>query len=294
MPTGADHEAIDDALLRWRQGDAVLEEVPFFLHLADVRRPLTPASRALAAAEGMPADDADGLAGVATNLHGIVVASQTCDIVRPCATRPFVEVCALAEVSEQDFEDVRRLRRPAYAFLPGLAHLHLVADLDMTMTVEKSVLTSLRRVEGCRSDAERRAFADALARKRARFAFPDDFVAAMRRVRQRLKERHGRETPEGASARALAEIRVLADPDWDAPSVTLTFLFILTGDGPPQTSRDEEQIADWMRRFDGSGRFRLHAEMPWRVCFLEDLDAATYTVSDRLDLDDLSSRVPTS
>lgn len=289
MPPATDHKAIDDALLKWRQGDAVLEEVPFFLHLADIRRPLTPASHAIAT-EDAPADGAEGLAGVASNLLGIVVVSQTCDIVRPCTKRPFVEVCALAEVSEQDLEDVRRLRRPAYAFLPGLSHLRLVADLDMTMTVEKSVLVPLRRVEGCRTDAERRAFADALARKRARFAFPDDFVAAMGKVRQRLKERHGRDSPEGATARALMEIRVTAVPDWDADHVTLNFLFILADDEPPPTSRDEVQISDWVGRFDSTGRFKLDDETPWRVCFLDDLDAATYVASDRVDLDDLSTR----
>ncbi len=294
MPPATAHEAIDDALLEWRQGDAVLEEVPFFLHLADTRRPLTPASQAIATEEA-PADGADGLAGVASNLLGLVVVSQTCDIVRSCAKRPFVEVCALAEVSEQDLEDVRRLRRPAYAFLPGLSHLRLVADLDMTMTVEKSVLVPLRRVAGCRTDAERRAFADALARKRARFAFPDDFVVAMGKVRQRLKERHGRGSPEGATARALMEIRVMAAPDWDADQVTLHFFFILADGVPPPTSRDEGQISDWVSRFDSSGRFKLDNEMPWRVCFLDDLDAATYLASDRVDLDDLSTRaLPTN
>lgn len=291
MPSEHDHEIVDGALLQWRQGDAVLEEVPFFLHLADVRRPLTLASRAQAAEGIPPAEDEDGLAGVATDVRGIIVTSQTCDIVRSCAIRPFVEVCALTKVNEQELEDVRRLRRPAYAFVPGLDHLRLVADLDMIMTMEKSVLAPLRRVEGCRTDLERRAFADALARKRARFAFPDDFNVAMRKVKQRLKERHGRETPEGATARALDEICVLADPDWDADDVTLTFLFIL-GDEAPPTSRDEDQIADWMKRFDSSGRFKLHADTPWRVCFLEDIDAATYKASDRVDLDDLSSRAP--
>jgi hypothetical protein len=289
MPPTTDHKAIDDALLEWRQGDAVLEEVPFFLHLADIRQPLTTASHAVAA-ENAQAGDADGLAGVASNLLGIVVVSQTCDIVRSCANRPFVEVCALTEVSEQGLEDVRRLRRPAYAFLPGLSHLRLVADLDMTMTVEKSVLMPLQRVEGCQADAERRAFADALARKRARFAFPEDFVIAMGKVRRRLKERYKRDDPEGATARALMEIRVMAAPDWDADRVTLNFLFILADDEPPPTSRDEEQISDWIGRFDNSGRFKLDDEMPWRVCFLEDLDAATYVSSDKVDLDDLSTR----
>ena len=286
MPPAIDHEAIDDALLEWRQGDAVLEDVPFFLHLADTRRPLTQASQAVASEETLM----DGLAGVASNLLGIIVVNQTCDIVRSCAKRPFVEVCALVEVRQQDLEDVRRLRRPAYAFLPALSHRRLVADLDMTMTIEKSVLVPLRRVAGCETDAERRTFADALARKRARFAFPDDFVAAMRKVRQRLKERHGRDSPEGATARALMEIRVMAAPNWDADQVTLHFLFILADTEPPPTSRDEEQISDWISRFDSSGRFKLDNEMPWRVCFLDDLDAATYLASDRVDLDDLSTR----
>jgi hypothetical protein len=285
MSPTTNHQEIDDALLGWRQGDAVVEKVPFFLHLADTRSPLTPASNAVATG-----DDADGLAGVASDLLGLVVVSQTCDIVRSCTKRPFVEVCALAEVTEQDLEDVRRLRRPAYAFLPGLSHLRLVADLDMTMTVEKSVLVPLQRVEGCRTDTEHRAFADALARKRARFAFPDDFVTAMGKVRQRLKERHGRDSPEGATARALMEIRVMAVPDWDAEQVALHFLFILADDVPPPTSDDEARVSDWVSRFDSSGRFKLDDEMPWRICFLEDLDAASYVSSDRVDLDDLSTR----
>ena len=118
MPPNPDHAAIDNSLLRWGQGDAVVEEVPFFIHLADIRQPLTPASRALAADEPQ-IDDADVLAGVPSSPRGIVIVSQTCDIVRTSAERPYVEVCALVEVSERDLEDVRRLRRPAYAFVPG-------------------------------------------------------------------------------------------------------------------------------------------------------------------------------
>lgn len=59
------------------------------------------------------------------------------------------------------------------------------------MTVEKAVVASWTRTDGCRTDEQRRAFATALSRKRARFAFPDDFVAAARQLQDRLADKHG-------------------------------------------------------------------------------------------------------
>lgn len=283
-----DFAKIDATMQAWRQGDLVVEDVPFFLHLADLASPLTPEARAEADAEPLPAGD--NLAGVASQPRGLVVVTQTCDVVRTSASRPFVEVSPLVEVEPVVLEDIRRLRRPRYVYLPGVADLRLVADLDQTMTLEKAVLSPLARVAGCRDDRERRAFADALARKRARFAFPDDFARAFRGVERRLKDKHGRSSEEGALARALREIRVRAAPGWDDPEVRLTFLFVLEAEEPTPTQRDQEQVDDWLRRFDDSGRFRLDPNQPWRLCFLEDLNAQEYVESDRLDLDDLSQR----
>lgn len=281
--------AIDAALQGWRQGDVAIEDAPFFLHLADLARPLTPEARAAAEAEGTV--EGDSLAGVPSQPRGLVVVTQTCDVVRPSASRPFVELSPLVEVNGAVLEDVRRIRRPRYAYVPAVAHLGLVADLDQTMTVEKTVLAPLHRVPGCRDDRERRDFAEVLARKRARFAFPDDFVAAFHGVERRLKEKHGKASVEGGLARAIREIRVRAAPGWDEPEqVHLTFLFILGHDEPAPMQRDEDQVEDWLCRFDGSGRFRLDPDTPWRLCFLEDLNAREYVESDRLDLDDLSRR----
>jgi hypothetical protein len=283
-----DVSEIDAAMQAWRQGDLVIDGVPFFLHLADLARPLTPEARA--AVEAGPPPAGDNLVGVASQPRGLVVVTQTCDVVRPSANRPFVELSPLVEVDAAVLEHVRKLRRPRYVYLPGVADLRLVADLDQTMTAEKAILARVARVPGCRDDKERRAFADALARKRARFAFPDDFTRAFRGVERRLKEKHGRDSGEGALARALREIRVRAAPGWDDPQVRLTFLFVLEVEEPPPTQRDQEQVEDWLRRFDGSGRFRPDPDLPWLLCFLEDLDAREYVESDRLDLDDLSQR----
>jgi hypothetical protein len=101
---------IDAAMQEWRQGDLVLEGVPFFLHLADLARPLTPKARAEVEAGPPPAGDS--LAGVASQPRGLVVVTQTCDVVRTSAGRPFIELSPLVGVEAAILEDVRRLPSP--------------------------------------------------------------------------------------------------------------------------------------------------------------------------------------
>ena len=154
---------IDAALQEWRQGDVVLENTPFFLHLADLAYPLTSEARALAETE--PAGEGDSLAGAPSQPRAGSSSSPrpatSCARVRAA---PLLSPPPLVEVNGADLEDVRRLRRPRFAYLPGVAYLRLVADLDQTMTAEKAVLGPLRRVPGCRDDQERRDFAEALAK----------------------------------------------------------------------------------------------------------------------------------
>ena len=70
----------------------------------------------------------------------MVMLSQTCDVIRSCRQRPFVEVAPPVEVSEQEVKLIRRLKRPAFAYVTGTAKKHLVADLDRIMTVEKTIV----------------------------------------------------------------------------------------------------------------------------------------------------------
>ena len=66
------------------------------------------------------------------------------------------------------------------------------------MTVEKAVVAGWTHTPGWETDDELRDFARALARKRSRFAFPDDFVVAARSLQAHLVDRHNRQTDEGA------------------------------------------------------------------------------------------------
>jgi hypothetical protein len=287
MPlTEEDERAIDVALQAWRQGDVSLEAGLEFLHFADLSRPHSPASTQVAEAL---ADDGEaieaGPAPILDEARGMVMLSQTCDVVRGCRARPFVEIAPLIEVPEGQVEAIRRLKRPAFAYVPATAAAHLVADLDRTMTVEKALVAQWTRTPGWETDDELRAFALALARKRSRFAFPDDFVAAASALQRHLVDKHDKATDEGAHLRALREIRVRAAPSWEDGEVQLSWWFIKDAD-PLDVQVDWPTFLDqWLALFDQTGRFHLD---PPIACRLEDMTARDYVESDHLDLDRLS------
>ena len=284
--TREDEAVIDQALRTWRQGDVSLDAGLVFLHLADLSRPHSPASRqASAALEESGGVARPGPTPVLDEVRGMVMLSQTCDVVRGCRDRPFVEVAPVIEVSGREVEEIRRLKRPAFAYVPATAEVRLVADLDRTMTAEKALVAGWTRTPGWETDGERRSFAAAIARKRSRFAFPDDFVAVAEALQSRLADKHDKQTQEGAHLRALREIRVAATPSWDGDPVHLAWWFIKDSD-PEGVDADWPKFLDrWLDLFDRSGRFRVDSAI---ACRLEDLTAQDYVESDLLDLDRLS------
>jgi hypothetical protein len=264
--------AVDRALAEWRQGDCVVAP-ELFLWRAEPARPLTAASE-----QGCDPDSG----ATAAEVLGLVVLTQTCDVVRACAERPYVEVAPLVALAAPAGIG----SSPRYAPLPALAADGLFADLDRSMTVEKAVVAGWSRREGCRNEDERRAFAARLERKRGRFAFPDAFVEWMRPLQKRLTEKHNKGSPEGAALRALREIRVHALPSWEAPKVEVSFWFVL---GPDAAALKPDAWAaflrEWTDRLPESTEYHLdHAAL----VSLEDLTARDYVESVLLDLGYLS------
>ena len=156
------------------------------------------------------------------------------------------------------------------------------------MTVEKAIVAKWPRTVGCRTDYEVRRFSLALARKRARSAFPDDFTAFIKKLQSRLLEKHDRQSDEGRALRALREIRVHAAPSWDATEVELTFWFIREEDASDFEGKSWDSLLDvWLKLIIASGRFE---PVNGAVMALEDLTAKDYVESDPLDLDHLSTR----
>lgn len=275
-PDSDETKRIDAALREWRQGDLALEEF-WFVHVGDGAAPLTAAA----------AEASGGAQALTTEVLGLVVLTQTCDIVRSCVTRPYVEVAPLVRVSEDDLRQVKRGRRPAHATLPALEKDLLVADLDRIMTVEKSMVASWRRTPGFTRDADGRAFAQALARKRVRFAFPDDFTLLAKKLQARLGDKHDKNTDEGRGLRALREIRVCASPSWDAPSTEIFFWFIRDdADATFEGKSWADLLKDWLKLVPATGRF---TSLDGQVATLQEMTAQDYVDSDPLDLDHLST-----
>jgi hypothetical protein len=222
-----------------------------------------------------------------TAVAGLVIVTQSCDVVRASDKRPFVEISPLVELTQDDFELAARGRRPQYGVVPALADKRLVADLDRTMTVEKSVVVTWERVAGCRTDSESRAFAGALARKRERFAFPDDFNSLAEKLRARIQYKHDKQSDDGRGLRDLREIRVQATPTWNAQSVDLFFWFIRQDAGPTETQMPgPDFLKKWLSLVVPNGRF---TSVAGQVVDLKDMTAQDYVDSDRLDLDYLSA-----
>ncbi len=278
MSDSAVLEQIDDILSKWRQGDCVLGE-HWFLFRLDISAPLTP--EAAEAAE----QDADA---AEAEVRGFMVATQTCDIARTCSKRPFVEVCPLVEVDPDKMKKIRRGSRPNYAFIPGLADKDLVADLDRVMTVEKAVCAGWERIEGCLGDNDVRILSLALARKRTRVAFPDDFVEFASNLAKRMSSKHNKASEEGCALRALREIRVRAAPSWDASKIEVFFWFIRDeADISFENKQWNSWLDAWLKLLPSSERF---TSIDGVVVTLDDLTARDYIESAPLDLDHLSSR----
>jgi hypothetical protein len=270
-------EDINKALSDWCQGDCVLGEQRF-VYRYNPHLPLTIEN------QDTESDDNDLME---TEVKGFVVITQTCDLVRDCQQRPFVEVAPLLTVDKERLEQIRKGRIPQYAFIPGVADLGLVADLDRVMTVEKSVVANWRRVSGSENDNTRKQIAQALARKRLRFAFPDDFHDLVKKLQSRLQEKHGKQSLEGEALRSLREIRVRASPDWNGEEVELMFYFIRNQDETSFKGQEWDTLLEKCLTLVPRGDSFVSVD--GLVVTLEDMTALEYVESDPLDLDHLSS-----
>ena len=267
---------VDDALQSWRQGDCVLGDHELLFRL----NPAAPITEPAAVAAAVGADAAE------VPVHGLAMVTQTCDIVRACESRPFVQVCPLVEVDADMLSEIRRGRRPNYAFLPGIEPQRLVADLDRVMTVEKAVVVDWERVVGAPQDGDVRRLQQALTRNRSRVAFPDDFVRLASQLTSRMSKKHDVQSDEGRALRALREIRVRAAPSGRATEIALLFLFV-RGD-PDEILTGQtwgNYLSLWLNRLQPEGRF---TQIDGVVQTLDDLTGRDYVESDPLDLDHLS------
>lgn len=178
---------------------------------------------------------------------GHAILTQTCDLVpRPGRDRPFVAIAPLVRLDEKEAALAARGRMTRYASLPGYEDGGFFADLDRITTIETGVLLLQERKPGLSTDPQRNDFARAVARKFGRFAFPDDLPASLSKWRDHVVSKYPREqSPEGALYRQAADVRVTADPSWDAESVSvLVTVLFPPGFLPPVDPGTDPEVSD--------------------------------------------------
>lgn len=285
-----DGENLQTAISQWSQGDAVLGEFPFFWAY-DPQKPLKDSAE--------QAEDAEPINGVAiagAMVKGVVLISQTCDIVRAFSDRPYIQLVPLVEVDRHTLDLVRKGMRPRFLFLPAFADQNLVADLDRIISVEKTFLGVWERRPSFSTEAERRSFAESIRRYYSRPAFPAPFVEALRPLEEWFRLKHDK-TPDlpkkgktapfhpGPCLRALEMVLVKANPSWESMTFRVEFVLVrkLEEDGIP--------AADWETFIqECRTRAQLPEEIPseWSEKPLAHLPAKLYLESDILDLGHLS------
>lgn len=261
----------------WRQGDVV--EAGPIIWLTTTDAPLTPQGAQVGG---------DGVVCVVAEAERLVVVSQTCDVVRDCAQRPYVLLARVVSLDEPEAGEARRGSRPRFVPVPGLGD-DAFADLDLLTTVEKSVIVDQEPISGLPDDDARRSFGLGVARTFSQFAFPDDLKMALHGLVARIRTKHAKNSPEGRALAALDEIRVAARPSWDAPEIDVFLYFT-----PGSRRKADEVMSDdeWADMVDGwllrASPFGVIRSIDGDMVPLDELSAREYLDSDALDLDHLS------
>lgn len=263
-PSTVDLEEKPAPLNEWRQGDYVLDGCGFM----------------------QLGQDAEGEAGgVVANVDeaviGLVVVSQTCDVV---GNHPNITLCPLVEVDEEDMAHITAGRTPQFCVLEHPPKPNVVADFSRMMTVSREVVASWTRKAGFSDDSLQRKFAYALERKFGRFAFPDTFNTAITKFHNDVRKKHGANTDIGKTLAMLKEIRVRAIPNWDANPAEILFYFIYE---PPidhnlsQTIRAE--LDKLVAKIGWPDEYRWQMEGKYILATLDDLTGRDYAESVALD-----------
>jgi hypothetical protein len=271
----------------WQQGDILsVDGLPFF-YLADLRNPLMPQSKEFLAGEEQAASG-NPFAAVAVDVEKFVIISQTCDLIRDFSDVPTVQLATVEKVSAKILAGVKKRTTIRYLFLPELESESLVANLDQVFTVEKAVLLAVdpkKRKCAVRNDVEAQILSEGITRKYSRFAFPDEFTAALDRFRDFVVGKHHKDNANGKALRAVTEIRVTSSKGWTNKDSEIQFLFLFDH-ANSITKECEDCIGALMKLFVVNEKFPVRPL--FRCLTFEDITADTYRRSQLLDLNFLS------
>lgn len=180
---------------------------------------------------------------------GVVIVSQTCDVVR--RERSTVIVAPLVGLEGQARQDAVLGKRLRYVHVPHFRG-GMFADLDRLHSLHKSELLVPSVETGiAASDLKaQRDFARRVGRRFSRFPFPDLIQPWIRPLQELAQSASNKNSgPRLALFRAISEIRI-ASPDWSSEAADLSVHLILPqGELPELDEFETEPISGELSRF---------------------------------------------
>ncbi|WP_277959303.1 hypothetical protein [Frigoribacterium faeni] len=175
----------------------------------------------------LPASDGNTPTQLATP-DGVVVLSQTCDIVQNKPT------CLVAPILRADAAGISRARKgqsPLVLLLAGtdstpdqLADLARITSVPKTFLLGKKLLSSLGVGD---QDVSARNLAERIGRTFTRFPFPDEVVPAFQKFKKKTQNAVGGEGAFGWILDRVESLRLGAD-QWPEPARNLTLHFVIS------------------------------------------------------------------
>jgi hypothetical protein len=228
----ASAEPVPDDLNEYRQGDVLdLTQVPVVTGDGMVRQEPTP--------------------------HGVVVVTQTCDLV--LRARPTFHVARVVVLEEAKAKPARSGRQPNLVHIPELGSQSF-ADLSFMATLDKSVLSEVSPQHGVLQIDDVRRFGQRVGRRFSRFAFPDEVVPWIRPLQKLVEGREGNlASPVGWALDHIVSLRLECEEGWKSSPYALTLCVVLKAGVIPSFEPDElpdlpAELSEWL--YDANGDLR--------------------------------------
>ncbi|MFF3276235.1 hypothetical protein ACFYWU_35675 [Streptomyces chrestomyceticus] len=182
---------------------------------------------------------------------GVVIISQTCDVVQ--SSKMYLQVAPIVRLPDALVKRAAKGAMPGYVSVPG-AGPDAFADLDHIATVSKAHVALLLPQRGVANLAALRVFGMRVGRRFSRFAFPDEVVPWLEPLKRSVISKAGKSSsPLGHVLDEWVEsLRLECTSSWDAgPPYQLTLLVIVKPDLLPAVDEGEmpaapPQLKKWL------------------------------------------------
>jgi hypothetical protein len=195
----------------------------------------------------------DGFATVPAP-EGVVIVSQTCDVVQDRV--PVIHVAPLTTLEGSKAAQARGGRWIRYIPVPNLGD-DKFADVAHVCPVHKAVIASCTRQPGVETPTDTSKFGKSVGRNFSRFAFPDEVTAWMELLADSLRSKSGNlNSPEGRLLERVIQFRLQSLTGWDSPPYDLRLIVIVKPGTVPTFENDQipsfsEELQHWLYTSEG-------------------------------------------